>query len=116
MSILDDNLINEFDNAIILASIYRNISRIKIWDYENVVDMFNKPLKVGDLVLCEHINCIQPAIITSIKDIRCALTFSGDERGSRDRNGEYRYDYNVHSLIKITKEDLLKFYNLLIKE
>lgn len=116
MSILDDNIINEFDNTIILASIHRNISRIKIWDYENVVDMFNKPLKVGDLVLYDNISHIQPAIITSIKGIKCALSFSGDEQDSQTRDGEYRYVYNVHSLIKITKDDLLKFYNLLIKE
>lgn len=116
MSILDDNLIDEFDNNIILSAIYSNISRIRIWDYKDVVDMFNKPLKVGDLVLYKHISSIQPAIITSIKGIKCALTFSGNEWDSRDLNGEYRYVYNVHSLIKINKDDLLKFYNLLIKE
>ena len=112
MSIFDETYQEELDSKIILSGISKIALKRTIWDYDDVVDQFGRPLKVGDIVINKHISTIQPAIITSISGIRCALSFSGDIKDSTDRQGNYKYDYNVHTLIKITKEELVGFYNL----
>lgn len=110
MSIFDETYHEELDSKIILSSISKISLKRSIWDYDDVVDQFGRPLKVGDIVIRTHIGIIQPAIITSIAGIKCALSFSGED--SKDRFGNYKYDYNIHTLIKITKEELISFYNL----
>lgn len=112
MSIFDETYQEELDSKIILSGISKITLKRSIWDYRDVVDQFGRPLKVGDIVIVKHIGAIQPAIITSITGIKCALSFSGDIRDSMDRQGNYKYDYNIHNLIKITKEELISFYNL----
>lgn len=112
MCIFDETYQEELDSQIILSGISKITLKRSIWDYEDVVDQLGRPLKVGDIVITRHVAIIQPAIITSIAGIRCALSFSGDVSDSKDRYGNYKYDYNIHTLIKITKEELISFYNL----
>ena len=112
MCIFDEIYQEELDSRIILSGISKITLKRSIWDYEDVVDQLGRPLKVGDIVIRSHIGIVQPAIITSIAGIKCALSFSGDISDSKDRYGNYKYDYNIHTLIKITKEELISFYNL----
>lgn len=112
MCIFDETYQEELDSKIILSGISKLTLKRSIWGYEDVVDQLGRPLKVGDIVITRHVAIIQPAIITSIAGIRCALSFSGDISDSMDRHGNYKYDYNVHTLIKTTKEELISFYNL----
>lgn len=112
MSIFDETYREELDSKIILSGISKIALKRSIWDYQDVVDQFGRSLKEGDIVINKHISTIRPAIITSITGIKCALSFSGDIRDSMDRQGNYKYDYNIHTLIKITKEELISFYNL----
>lgn len=114
MCIFDETYQEELDSKIILSGISKITLKRSIQDYEDVVDQFGRPLKVGDIVINKHISTIRPAIITSITGIKCALSFSVDIRDSMDRqsNYNYKYDYNIHTLIKITKEELIDFYNL----
>lgn len=112
MCIFDETYHEELDSRIILSGISKMALKRSIWDYEDVVDQFGRPLKVGDIVINKYISAIRPAIITSISGINCALSFSGDIRDSMDRQGNYKYNYNIHTLIKITKEELISFYNL----
>ena len=112
MCIFDETYHEELDSRIILSGISKITLKRSIWDYDDVVDQLGRPLKVGDIVIHNHICITQPAIITSIAGIKCALSFSGNINDSMDRYGNYKYDYNVHTLIKITKEELISFYNL----
>ena len=112
MCIFDETYHEELDSKIILSGISKIALKRTIWDYDDVVDQFGRPLKVGDIVIGKHIGTIRPAIISDINGIKCALSFSGDIRDSKDRYGNYKYDHNVHNLIKITKEELVGFYNL----
>ena len=112
MCIFDEAYQEELDSKIILSGISKITLKRSIWDYEDVVDQFGRPLKVGDIVINKHIGNIRPAIITSIVGIKCALSYSGNINDSMDRYGNYKYDYNVLTLIKITKEELIDFYNL----
>ena len=112
MCIFDETYQEELDSKIILSGISKITLKRSIWDYDDVVDQLGRPLKVGDIVINKHISAIQPAIITSIAGIKCALSFSGDMSDSMDRYGNYKYDYNIHTLIKITKDELIGFYNL----
>lgn len=112
MCIFDETYQEELDSRIILSGISKITLKRSIWDYEDVVDQLGRPLKVGDIVIRSHIGIVQPAIITSIVGIKCALSFSGNISDSKDRCGNYKYDYNIHTLIKITKEELISFYNL----
>lgn len=112
MCIFDETYHEELDSKIILSGITKITLKRSIWDYDDVVDQFGRPLKVGDIVINKHIANIQPAIITSIVGIKCSLSYSGNINDSMDRYGNYKYDYNVHTLIKITREELISFYNL----
>lgn len=112
MCIFDETYQEELDSRIILSGISKITLKRSIWDYDDVVDQLGRPLKVGDIVIRNHICMTQPAIITSITGIKCALSFSGDISDSKDIYGNYKYDYNIHTLIKITKEELISFYNL----
>ena len=99
----EEVVMKDLDNLLLI----KNISSKLRTKTPKDLDMFDRPLEVGDLVIAPNKGKPMPGVIMKIRNGAFAVCFTGDpEEMSRDASHDFRTNIGGYEIIKVDKEIL----------